>query len=225
MTTTNLRGPPTLRVRRKRATREALAAEAMALFVAHGFDAVSVDEIAIAAGVSRRTFFRYFPTKESVFFAAQEARLAAFQAALAAPAATGDAGTLIRNAALLLADRYEGNRAAILSENDVLSASTVLHAYDAQLDANWERALQSALERSYATTDDAAAQTPDALREDAIVVAGAVLGVMRAVLRAWLESRGAFDLRVRGVHALARLAPLLAIFSAPATADPTQEGT
>jgi AcrR family transcriptional regulator len=194
---------PTLRTRRKRATREALAAEAVALFTERGFDAVSVDEIAHAAGVSRRTFFRYFQTKESVFFAPQEARLAAFETALiAAGAADGPDGRaataqLIADASLQIAARYEHDREAVLREHAVLAASTSLHAYDAQLDSRWERALRDAILRD--GRDDI----------DATIVAGAVLGVMRAVLRGWLETGGTFDLRVRGADALARLAPLL----------------
>jgi AcrR family transcriptional regulator len=47
-------------------TKQALANSAVALFIEQGYDETSIDEIAAAAGVSRRTFFRYFPTKEDV---------------------------------------------------------------------------------------------------------------------------------------------------------------
>jgi mycofactocin system transcriptional regulator len=49
-------------------THAQLAALALELFVARGFDETSVDDIAAAAGVSRRTFFRYFPTKAAVLW-------------------------------------------------------------------------------------------------------------------------------------------------------------
>jgi len=47
-------------------TRERLAAAALELFETRGYDATTVEDIARAAGVSHMTFFRYFPTKESV---------------------------------------------------------------------------------------------------------------------------------------------------------------
>ncbi len=47
-------------------TRQALVEAALALMSRQGYDAISTDDIAAAAGVSPRTFFRYFPTKESV---------------------------------------------------------------------------------------------------------------------------------------------------------------
>ena len=50
--------------RRKRATRQALKHAAAALVEERGLSGVTVDEIAARAGVSTRTFFNYFPTKE-----------------------------------------------------------------------------------------------------------------------------------------------------------------
>jgi len=48
--------------------RNALLEAALDLFSANGYDETSTDQIAESAGVSPRTFFRYFPTKESVLF-------------------------------------------------------------------------------------------------------------------------------------------------------------
>jgi AcrR family transcriptional regulator len=57
-----------LRESKKLQTRQAIAATAMRLFVLRGFDRVTVGEIAREAGVSEKTVFNYFPTKEDIFF-------------------------------------------------------------------------------------------------------------------------------------------------------------
>ncbi|OLT00312.1 hypothetical protein BJF90_36200 [Pseudonocardia sp. CNS-004] len=60
-----------------------LAEVAQALFVEHGFEATSVDDITAAAGVSRRTFFRYFSTKADVLWVESAAELGRFRELLA----------------------------------------------------------------------------------------------------------------------------------------------
>lgn len=55
-----------LRSRARRAMQAEVAAVAMELFLKQGFDGTTVDHIAAAAGMSRSSFFRYFPTKEDV---------------------------------------------------------------------------------------------------------------------------------------------------------------
>jgi AcrR family transcriptional regulator len=57
---------PGLRQRQAQRTREAIQDAATRLFLASGFHAVSVDEIAAAAEVSKRTLFKYFPSKEDL---------------------------------------------------------------------------------------------------------------------------------------------------------------
>ncbi len=62
-------------VAKRLATREALQRAALDLFATDGFDATSSASIAAKAGVTERTFYRHFPTKESVLFDDYEHRL------------------------------------------------------------------------------------------------------------------------------------------------------
>src|ERR1700678_3423705 len=62
-------GAPSLRQRNKARARSEIAAAALRLFSDKGFSGVTVDQIVAAAGVSRRTFFRYFETKEDALLA------------------------------------------------------------------------------------------------------------------------------------------------------------
>jgi mycofactocin system transcriptional regulator len=52
--------------RRPATTRDRISNIAIALFAEHGFEETSVDQIAESAGIARRTFFRYFPSKNAV---------------------------------------------------------------------------------------------------------------------------------------------------------------
>lgn len=61
-------GPTGLRDRKLQRVRQALIETAFRLFLGQGYDATTVDQIAAAADVSPRTFFRYFATKEEVIF-------------------------------------------------------------------------------------------------------------------------------------------------------------
>src|SRR6516225_3488116 len=61
--------PLGLRERKKIKTRQAIRREAFRLFDANGYAATTVEQIADAADVSPSTFFRYFPSKETLLLA------------------------------------------------------------------------------------------------------------------------------------------------------------
>ncbi|GAA1775526.1 TetR family transcriptional regulator [Agromyces lapidis] len=63
---------------------EALAAVALALFDERGFDEVTMAEVADAAGVSRRTLFRYYPSKPDLVWGGFDEAIARFEASLGA---------------------------------------------------------------------------------------------------------------------------------------------
>ncbi|MGW4249510.1 TetR family transcriptional regulator, partial [Nocardia sp. NPDC004722] len=59
-------GRPTLTEARRAATRRAVALAAARLFIENGYTATTVEDIAAAAGMGLRTFYRYFAGKEDV---------------------------------------------------------------------------------------------------------------------------------------------------------------
>jgi AcrR family transcriptional regulator len=74
-----------LRERKKRLMRQQLSDTATEMFLARGFDGVRVAEIAEACGVSEKTVFNYFPTKESLILDRWDTTSAALRTALADP--------------------------------------------------------------------------------------------------------------------------------------------
>jgi AcrR family transcriptional regulator len=75
-------GEEGLRERKRRETRALIARTAMPLFIRRGFDAVSVAEIAAAAGVAEKTVYNYFPVKAAMFFDEADSVLAELLAAV-----------------------------------------------------------------------------------------------------------------------------------------------
>ena len=73
---------PGLRERKKAATRKAIHDGAIRLFGEQGFAGTTIDQIAVAADVSRATVFHYFPTKESIVFGDAPQAIAALAALL-----------------------------------------------------------------------------------------------------------------------------------------------
>jgi AcrR family transcriptional regulator len=58
--------PVPIRERTRRLAQSELTSVAQDLFVTQGYDGTTVDQIAAAAGMSKRTFFRYFPSKDDL---------------------------------------------------------------------------------------------------------------------------------------------------------------
>jgi AcrR family transcriptional regulator len=75
--------PEGLRERKKRQLRQQLSDTATEMFMERGFDAVRVAEIADACGVSEKTVFNYFPTKESLVLDLGETTLDSLRTTLA----------------------------------------------------------------------------------------------------------------------------------------------
>ncbi|MSV79118.1 MAG: TetR family transcriptional regulator [Actinobacteria bacterium] len=105
-------------------TRRAFAASeiartAMALFAERGFHAVTVEEIAEAAEISPRTFFRYFPAKEDVVLLEQRRMQERLVDAFTARPTEEPPITALRNAYLATSDVPANRRKAVLQHNRV----------------------------------------------------------------------------------------------------------
>jgi AcrR family transcriptional regulator len=79
-------------------TREALRQAALVRFLAQGVEATSADQIAADAGVSLRTFYRHFTSKQDLLFADFDAGLQWFRSALASRPADEPVITAVNNA-------------------------------------------------------------------------------------------------------------------------------
>ena len=78
------------RVGRRRSTsRHQITDVAIALFAGRGFDEVSVDDVAEAAGIARRTLFRYYPSKNAIPWGDFDAHLQHLRRLLAARRSRG----------------------------------------------------------------------------------------------------------------------------------------
>jgi AcrR family transcriptional regulator len=130
-----------LRERKKLATRRALERVAFDLFSVHGFDGVTVDDITAAAHVSKRTFYRYFESKEDVLLSDQRRQLDALQAALDDRPADEDLLTSVREAFLHMADQYADGREVLTQRTRLIMVTPSLASRAAQHHILWERSL------------------------------------------------------------------------------------
>jgi AcrR family transcriptional regulator len=117
---------PTLRARTQADRRERIESTAFALFVARGYDAVTVADIAAAADVAPRTLFRYFPAKEDLLFARDDEVRAVIEAALGSRPAGERAGDTIRAALHAMAGWTAANETLVRRRERIVAASPAL---------------------------------------------------------------------------------------------------
>jgi AcrR family transcriptional regulator len=132
-----------LRERKRRQTRERLTRVAMALFLERGFEATTLDDIASAADISRRSFFHYFASKEDVVFAWQEESTAALIAAVAARPANESMLMAAENAISAMVRQLEPGEAMAMAQ--LKRDNPALQARDQVKYEKLERALAEAL--------------------------------------------------------------------------------
>lgn len=169
-----------LRERKREQTKLALQAAAIRLFNERGYGATSVDDIADAANVSRRTFFRYFGSKEGVLFSeADESGERLREALLRQPP---DKGPLraFGDAVIALAEEVgEGDQ--VLAQQRAMTSTFELRSRAAEISRVWRRRLAEAL---------AARAGRDGPTETDLLAAAVGIAVVQTVVEEWVLSDG-----------------------------------
>ncbi|WP_406863788.1 TetR family transcriptional regulator [Streptomyces sp. HUAS MG47] len=165
--------------------RDALVAAAFQLFLERGYEQTTVDDIVKTAGVGRRSFFRYFPSKEDVVFPDHEQALAQMQEFLAASADTDDPLVRVCDATRQVMRMYADNPTFSVQRYRLTREVTGLRTYELSVVWRYEKTLGDYLRTRFADRRDGTLR--------ANVVAAAVVAAHNHVLRSWLRSGGQGD--------------------------------
>src|SRR6202163_3951644 len=106
--------PVDIAERKRRAIRGELSEVALGLLTGRRFDSLTIDEIAEEAGVSRRTFFRYFTSKEDVVFAFLDQWAVRLAADIIARPAAEDPVAAVQNSFRQLTAAYDDRALALV---------------------------------------------------------------------------------------------------------------
>ncbi len=161
-----------LRERKKAETRARIQEEAMRLFLAHGYDATTVDQIADAAGVSHMTFFRNFSAKEDVVATDDYDPLMA-ELIRARPAGEPPIERVRATVMAGLAAVYERDRDTILARAQLIQSTPALRA---RIVDN-ERATEAVFAAGLGNPDE----------YEIRVLAAACVGALVTAVREWAE--------------------------------------
>jgi mycofactocin system transcriptional regulator len=135
---------PTLSIRRGRppgTSARALELVALELFAAQGFDETTVEQIATAAGVSRRTFFRYFDSKAAVLWNEFDAEVRELRAAFALIARDVPLMTAIRHVVVGVNHYGAADVPELRARMNLIASVPALQASASRHYDDWERAV------------------------------------------------------------------------------------
>jgi AcrR family transcriptional regulator len=119
-----------LRERKKRLMRQQLSDTATQMFMERGFDAVRVAEVAQACGVSEKTVFNYFPTKESLILDRLEATMASLRTGLDEPGVSP-----VEAALRILDNELTAITTWLARQDDVREASAAIRRFGTLIEA------------------------------------------------------------------------------------------
>ena len=171
--------PEGLRERKRRQTHQRIAEVGLGLFLAKGYDATTLDQIAAAAGISRRTFFYYFKSKDEVLLAYVGGYAVALKALVLESSSAGEPLDVARAALLRMVANFPETQmiatARLIQKSQILQ--TRRHATYLQL----EQAIYEGLCELW----------PSKQRQDGLwLVAMASIGALRLATDAWLQQDG-----------------------------------
>lgn len=178
--------------------RRQIAAAAMELFATKGYAGTTVDEIAAAAGVARRTFFRHFRSKEEAIFPDHDDTLERAKAVLdAAPARENPIDTVCRGIKEVM-QMYAASPAVSVERYKLTREVPALREREIASVARYERLFTRHL---LAHFDEASPNGDEPLLAE--VAASAVVTAHNHVLRRWLRRGGKGDVEAELDHAFA----------------------
>lgn len=175
-----------LREQRRLRIRQDIQDAALDLCAQFGFHAVRVEDIAQRAGVSSRTLFRYFPTKEDIFVEPGSQPVGALCAALSKRPAGTTPHDVLRHLCMLLADHYVARREFFAARHRLLLDTPVLARRAAAYRPQFVESLHERLVAEVGAHDDASRQL--------YILLGALHGALDSALRLWLDRGGAASL-------------------------------
>ncbi|MCW2915966.1 MAG: TetR-family transcriptional regulator [Actinomycetia bacterium] len=190
-----------LRERKKLKTRRAIQEHALRLFLANGYDATTVEQIAEAAEVSPSTFFRYFPSKEDVVVTDEYDPLIV-ESLRAQPGDLSPVEALRATLREIIGMMRAEDRQRIVERVTLSMSVPALRA------RQWENMQDTQLLIAQ-TLAERVGRSPDDFELRAF--SGALLGVWQATILTWVENVGEsdlLDLLERGLDYLSAGCPL-----------------
>jgi AcrR family transcriptional regulator len=154
-----------------------IAEHAVRLFSDHGFAAVTIDQISAAAGIGTRTFFRYFPTKESAAFPDHPARVGRFAEILDACRGSSEPLRALLRASERLADDYFKRPDLYRPRYSLIRTEPVLRDYERVMDGNYEKLIVDYLMGEFPGLPDIGVLAP--------VLATGIVAAVNTVLQDW----------------------------------------
>ncbi|MEU6573447.1 TetR family transcriptional regulator [Streptomyces sp. NPDC046805] len=172
---------PGLAQRKRQFVRDELARETLRLLATQGYEATTVEQVTDAVGVSRRTFFRYFQSKEDVIVQAVTDKGAVLAADFEARPADEAASAALHHALTPLVNQDPADPERMLRLTQLILRTPALHGRYLERQAQWKTALTSVLaQRTGRAATDMGLQ----------LAAGMTLVAFHTALTRWADGDG-----------------------------------